>query len=88
MWLENHYYSAGDYCKPLANGFGINISVDSKDFDLTLKRDKRALAGKWIVIILAIVHLLKEFFQIANVSRMIFTIAKISIERKVKIQQN
>jgi hypothetical protein len=69
-WLEDHSYSAGDHCEQFERGFGINITLDSKEFDLVLERDKRALAGKWIVIILSIFHILKEFFQIANVSKM------------------
>ena len=70
-WLQNHNYSAGEYCQSLNDG----IEIDSKILegnmtvlDLNIRRDKRALAGKWIVIILAIFHLLKEFVQFINVS--------------------
>ena len=66
-WLETHSYSAGDHCMTFESGFGIHL--EDMDLDLNLRRDIRALFGKWIVILLAIVHLLKEFFQLANVSK-------------------
>ena len=73
IWLQKHNYSAGEHCQSLDKEF--KIDLDSKggnltSLDLNITRDKRALAGKWIVIILAILHLLKEFFQFVNVSTM------------------
>ena len=70
-WLKNHNYSAGEHCKSLDNGieFGLqNVGENSTILDLNITRDKRALAGKWIVIILAVFHLLKELLQFVNVS--------------------
>ena len=59
-WLRTHDYSAGDYCADLQRDPALR--------DLDLKVDMRAFVGKWIVVTLAIFHLIKEFFQVANVS--------------------
>ena len=70
-WLKNHNYSAGEHCKSLDNRIEFdlsNVGENSTVLELNITRDKRALAGKWIVIILAVFHLLKELLQFVNVS--------------------
>ena len=70
-WLKRHNYSAGEHCESLDKEFKVDFGTNEGNWtnvDLNITRDKRAIAGKWIVIILAILHLLKEFFQFVNVS--------------------
>ena len=67
-WLQAHNYSAGESC----NSFQTFLNETSYG-QFNLKQDVRALAGKWIVVILAIFHLLKECFQLANVSKEILS---------------
>ena len=60
-WLQAHNYSAGESCDSFKK------FLNAQQYDL--KQDVRALAGKWIVVILAIFLLLKECFELANVSK-------------------
>ena len=64
-WLQAHNYSAGESCDCF------KIFLNEQEYNLN--QDVRALAGKWIVVILAIFHLLKECFQLANVSKEILS---------------
>ena len=64
-WLQAHNYSAGESCDSFKK------FLNAQQYDL--KQDVRALAGKWIVVILAVFHLLKECFQLANVSKEILS---------------
>ena len=72
-WLQAHNYSAGEHCKSLDNGIKIESNImggNATILELDITRDERALAGKWLVIILAVFHLLKEFVQFINVSKL------------------
>ena len=64
-WLQAHNYSSGESCD--------SFKTFLNEQQYILKQDVRALAGKWIVVILAVFHLLKECFQLANVSTKILS---------------
>ena len=68
-WLQANNYSAGESCESFRTFLNSTFYNQHSKHQYNLKQDVRALAGKWIVVILAVFHLLKECFQLANVSR-------------------